>query len=36
MGDARLVDAQLTLSDAALAFLWSRMHVIDEVKDYGR
>jgi hypothetical protein len=36
MGDAGLVDAQFTLSDATLAFLWSRMHVIDEVKDYGR
>ncbi len=36
MGDARLVDAQFTLSDAALAFLWSRMHVIDEIKDYPR
>jgi hypothetical protein len=36
MSDARLVDSQFTLSDACLAFLWARMHVIDEVKDYGR
>jgi len=36
MTDARLVDSQFTLSDAVLAFLWSRMHVIDEIKDYQR
>lgn len=36
MGDARLVDSQFTLSDATMAFLWSRMHVIDEIKDYAR
>lgn len=36
MTDARLVDSQFTLSDAMLAFLWSRMHVIDEIKDYPR
>lgn len=36
MADARLVDSQFTLSDATLAFLWGRMFVIDEVKDYGR
>ncbi|WIA12059.1 hypothetical protein OEZ85_012136 [Tetradesmus obliquus] len=36
MADARLVDSQFTLADASLAFLWSRMFVIDEVKDYSR
>ena len=36
MADARLVDSQFTLSDATLAFLWARMHAIDEVKDYQR
>jgi hypothetical protein len=36
MGDARLVDAQFTTTDATNAFLWSRMHVIDEIKDYPR
>lgn len=36
MTDARLIDSQFTLSDACLAFLWARMHVIDEIKDYGR
>ena len=36
MGDAHLVDGAFTLSDAMLAFLWSRMHVADEVKDYAR
>jgi hypothetical protein len=36
MGDAHLVDGAFTLSDATLAFLWSRMHAADEVKDYAR
>lgn len=36
MGDACLVDGRLTLSDAALAFLWARMYVVDEIKDYAR
>ena len=36
VGDARLVDAQLTLADAQLAFLWARMGVADEVRDYTR
>jgi hypothetical protein len=36
MGDAHMVDSAFTLSDAMLAFLWSRMHVADEVKDYSR
>ena len=36
MSDAHLVDSQLTLSDAALAFLWARMYVVDEIKDYAR
>eukprot|EP00803_Ostreobium_quekettii_P006066 evm.model.scf_440.5 EVM.evm.TU.scf_440.5 scf_440:34312-38159(-) len=34
--DARLVDAQFTLQDAQLCFLWSRMVVQDEVKDYAK
>jgi glutathione S-transferase len=34
--DACLVDSQFTLADANLAFLWSRMFVVDEVKDYVR
>lgn len=36
MADAKLVDSQLTLSDATLAFLWARMYVADEIKDYPR
>lgn len=36
MADAHLVDAAFTLSDATLAFLWSRMFVADEVKDYAK
>jgi hypothetical protein len=36
MADARLVDSQFTLADASLAFLWSRMFVIDEIKDNSR
>lgn len=34
--EARLIDSQFTLVDATLAFLWSRMFVIDEIKDYVR
>ncbi|KAJ9524025.1 hypothetical protein QJQ45_022487, partial [Haematococcus lacustris] len=34
--DAHLVDSGFTLQDAALCFLWSRMYVLDEVKDYQR
>jgi hypothetical protein len=34
--DARLIDSQFTLVDATLSFLWSRMFVIDEIKDYIR
>ncbi|PNH02617.1 hypothetical protein TSOC_011368, partial [Tetrabaena socialis] len=36
MSDSHLVDGQLTLQDAQLAFLWARMYVIDEIKDYPR
>lgn len=36
MADARLVDGQFTLADANLSFLWSRMFVVDEIKDYSR
>ncbi|KAF8071180.1 hypothetical protein HT031_001262 [Scenedesmus sp. PABB004] len=36
MADARLVDSRFTLADAQLAFLWSRMAVVDEIKDFGR
>lgn len=36
LADARLVDSQFTLSDATLAFLWARMYVADEIKDYFR
>eukprot|EP00879_Flechtneria_rotunda_P024201 GHRR01025649.1.p1 GENE.GHRR01025649.1~~GHRR01025649.1.p1 ORF type:complete len:986 (+),score=357.96 GHRR01025649.1:892-3849(+) len=36
MADAKLVDSQFTLADANLAFLWSRMFVIDGIKDYSR
>lgn len=36
MQDASLIDSQFTLQDANLAFLWSRMAVLDEIKDYGR
>ncbi len=36
MSDACLVDSCFTLSDATLCFLWSRMYVADEVKDYSR
>lgn len=36
MSDAHLVDSEFTIADASLAFLWARMHVIDEIKDYGR
>lgn len=36
MADAKLVDSQFTLADANLAFLWARMFVIDEIKDYAR
>lgn len=34
--EAKLIDSQFTLVDATLAFLWSRMFVIDEIKDYVR
>lgn len=36
MQEARLIDSQFTLVDATLDFLWSRMFVIDEIKDYVR
>jgi hypothetical protein len=36
MSDAHLVDSQFTLADATLSYLWSRMYVIDEIKDYAR
>ncbi|KXZ56071.1 hypothetical protein GPECTOR_2g953 [Gonium pectorale] len=36
MQDAQLIDSQFTLQDCALAFLWARMYVIDEIKDYPR
>lgn len=36
MGDAGLIDGQFTLQDANLCFLWSRMLVVDEIKDYQR
>eukprot|EP00878_Enallax_costatus_P045018 GHUV01053851.1.p1 GENE.GHUV01053851.1~~GHUV01053851.1.p1 ORF type:complete len:472 (+),score=157.43 GHUV01053851.1:213-1628(+) len=36
MTDAKLIDSQFTLADANLAFLWARMYVIDEIKDYVR
>jgi hypothetical protein len=36
LNDARLIDAQFTTVDAVLAFQWSRMAVVDEVKDYAR
>ncbi|GIL66635.1 hypothetical protein Vafri_20126 [Volvox africanus] len=34
--DSQLIDSQFTLQDAALSFLWARMYVIDEIKDYAR
>jgi hypothetical protein len=36
MNDAHLVDTQFPLSDASLCYLWSRMFVVDEIKDYNR
>lgn len=36
MADAKLIDGQFTLGDANLTFLWARMFVIDEIKDYVR
>lgn len=36
MTDTHLVDSQFTIQDATLAFLWSRMFIIDEIKDYNR
>eukprot|EP00798_Chlamydomonas_sp_ICE-L_P023776 gene23776-9335_t len=36
MADAKLVDSQFTLVDSNMAFLWSRMLTIDEIKDYGK
>ena len=36
MSDAHLVDSQFTLQDAGLAYLWSRMYTIDEIKDYTK
>lgn len=36
MTDACLIDGQFTLAEASLCFLWSRMLVIDEIKDYNR
>ncbi|GMH33927.1 hypothetical protein BSKO_01761 [Bryopsis sp. KO-2023] len=34
--DTKLVDTHFTLQDAVLCFLWSRMIVQDEVKDFGK
>lgn len=34
--DAHVVDSQFTLQDGTLSFLWARMFVIDEIKDYSR
>ncbi len=31
-----LLDADLGLQQAQLCFLWSRMLVVDEIKDFGR
>ena len=36
MNDAHLIDTQFPLSDASLCYLWSRMFVVDEIKDYNR
>ncbi|KAG1678758.1 hypothetical protein FOA52_012798 [Chlamydomonas sp. UWO 241] len=36
LSDAKLIDSQLTLTDGTLAFLWSRMMTIDEIKDYQK
>ena len=33
---AGLVDDQFTLQDGMLAYLWSRMTTIDEIKDYSK
>ncbi len=34
--DAHVVDSQFTLQDGTLSYLWARMFVIDEIKDYSR
>ncbi|MEW5306191.1 MAG: hypothetical protein WDW36_008675 [Sanguina aurantia] len=36
MNDAHFVDSEFTLQDATLAFLWARMFVVDEIKDYAK
>jgi hypothetical protein len=36
MNDAQLVDGQFTLQDSTLAYLWSRMQTVDEIKDYQK
>lgn len=36
MNDAHLIDTQFPLFDAELCYLWSRMYVVDEIKDYNR
>lgn len=36
MNDAHLVDGQFTLQDSTLAYLWSRMQTVDEIKDYQK
>ncbi|GAX81636.1 hypothetical protein CEUSTIGMA_g9064.t1 [Chlamydomonas eustigma] len=36
LNDCKLIDTQFTIQDATLAFLWSRMQTIDEIKDYPK
>jgi hypothetical protein len=36
LSEAKLIDSQLTLTDGTLAFLWSRMMTVDEIKDYTK
>jgi len=36
MQDVHFLDSHYTIQDAILTFLWSRMFVLDEIKDYSR
>ena len=34
--DAKILDSNVALQDVQLAYLWSRMTVVDELKDFDR
>ncbi|KAK9825957.1 hypothetical protein WJX74_001162 [Apatococcus lobatus] len=36
IGDCKMTDAAFPLNRAQLAYLWGRMGIVDEIKDYGR